>query len=222
MVEIKQVDENISLTDIGTIADLYFDSFRYKILDIGPEKMKERLPAKMLTSAKNGELIVAYEDSSVVGFLLAKPIDPANLVLMDYATKLAKAPPDETEYYSQTVRYVLGAHLSLISSRDLNLSEMELAKLSLGREIHTVRPTDLMKRATAVLPDYRRKGIATTLNEKLEETAESEGRKQIFTTCNTDVDITETNSSLRYIPFLVVRPWYKDRSSGLFMVKDLT
>ena len=229
MVEIVRI-EGPSPRGIDELIDLYVLSFRSKMTAATDDQAREMAAKEFesITTDSSRVLYGAYEGRRPVGFLMAGRMTEGIRVLTDATLDLiyARYKDERGLTYVALRMLILGKMVLqgyLCADPRTILSDWKMEVITnVGLTARKTIPEDMTKYATAVHPDHQGNGIATRLNEVLEEDARKGGAHLIQTVCTDNPVILEVNAARGYRPILVTTPFYADRSPAFFMIKELS
>ena len=211
--------------DIAQLVELYVASFSGRIQQERPivEKGARRT---IIHSLHDGNILLAYDGATAVGFLMFEALYGIHAIMFDallfHRHNTERGAQDTVDLVQRIAR-----ESAYSDGTRMNPSSIEASKIEVitGTDALTVQGRDEKdwgKTATAVHADYKKGGIATALNDRLTTAALHYKIPHIFTVCTDDRGILEMNRKAGYQEIAMIKPWYADRSSATFMVKDLT
>ena len=231
MIDIRD-KKDVEFPDIVSMANLYFSSFKEvcQLQTADWEKVLQDirrtfdLPMTLAFSA--------YDAQKPVGFVSAARLcNYLDLGLFSSAVRVARARSKFTDQQTSDnhiefdgALYNLEDVLSYTKGSGFTRKadpQYSLAFPSSPSTIENVSMSDMMKMTTVVSPDYRGKGIARLLNEKLEEAAHHQGMDSIFTIVMAGQGMHHVNLKLGYQPILEIGDWYPNGAAAVFMGKKL-
>lgn len=242
-MEIKKVAV-VPEKDLEALTTLYYNAFKgYMKLDSPQPDDETNSFIKYHFTSQSLCHLIAYHEDTPVGFLSYGRITPrlmglyagvidflrSHNTLFDFLTdantvesKLLQHKRTLTSLYTVVKRHLEGDPKINNSIDDFKRDSRIVYVLDGLGSITYVANYDLMKYATAVHPEMMQQGIASALNQRLEEEAKRDSRiAHIFTICHKASDMILVNNLSGYDSLLEITAWYKDGGAALFMGKKV-